>query len=244
LNLHPTPPTHPAPTHPFRAGERLQYVLLAGQYTLQEDAAEDPLAAARRGARPDYELYWRNKLYRPLAEIFEACLPPTQLQVNASATWQLLSKGRLAWQCAPWAGTALMKSTTAGGSRLLCCCAVGGASAWRPRLQLPARPPAALPPNSLPLLLQSLPPNSLPLLQSLPPNSLILLLQSLLSGPHTMVRPDHASLVSSTPTTSQPPSAVRASSPPAGRGSSGGKGEPPHPTPPHPTGKQGRQMPR
>jgi hypothetical protein len=39
-------------------GERLQYVLLAGE-RLQEDAAEDPLTAARAGLEGDYSLYWK-----------------------------------------------------------------------------------------------------------------------------------------------------------------------------------------
>lgn len=39
-------------------GERLQYVLLAGEQK-QDDAAEDPLTAARAGQEGDYSLYWK-----------------------------------------------------------------------------------------------------------------------------------------------------------------------------------------
>ena len=69
------------PGRSFVLGERLPYVLLAG-HRLQEDAAEDPLAAARAGAAPDLDLYWRNKLQRPLTEVFSTCLSPAQLQVG------------------------------------------------------------------------------------------------------------------------------------------------------------------
>lgn len=56
-----------------------QYVLLPG-HKLQEEAAEDPLEAARAGLQADLELYWRNKMQRPLAEVFETCLSPAQVQ--------------------------------------------------------------------------------------------------------------------------------------------------------------------
>ncbi len=59
-------------------GERLNYVLLPGQRT-QDDAAEDPLTAVKALAQPDYELYWKNKLQRPLKEMFAVCVSPTQL---------------------------------------------------------------------------------------------------------------------------------------------------------------------
>jgi DNA polymerase delta subunit 1 len=67
------------PGRSFVLGERLQYVLLAG-HKLQDDAAEDPLVAARAGRQADFELYWKHKLQRPLAELFAVCLPPAQLQ--------------------------------------------------------------------------------------------------------------------------------------------------------------------
>ena len=60
-------------------GERLQYVLLPGAAT-QDEAAEDPLTAAKAGSPANYELYWRNKLHRPLSELFATCLSPTALQ--------------------------------------------------------------------------------------------------------------------------------------------------------------------
>ena len=60
-------------------GERLPYVLLPGAAT-QDEAAEDPLTAAKAGSPANYELYWRNKLHRPLSELFATCLSPTALQ--------------------------------------------------------------------------------------------------------------------------------------------------------------------
>lgn len=60
-------------------GERLPYVLLPGAAT-QDEAAEDPLTAAKAGSPANYELYWRNKLHRPLSELFATCLTPTALQ--------------------------------------------------------------------------------------------------------------------------------------------------------------------
>lgn len=62
-------------------GERLSYVLLPGART-QDDAAEDPLAAAKAGCSADYELYWQNKLRKPLAEILATCLSTSQIQVR------------------------------------------------------------------------------------------------------------------------------------------------------------------
>lgn len=70
------------PGRTFVLGERLLYVLLAG-IRLQDDAAEDPLTAARQGSAADYDLYWHNKLLRPLSEVFAVCLPPNGLQVGA-----------------------------------------------------------------------------------------------------------------------------------------------------------------
>lgn len=67
------------PGRSFVLGERLQYVLISG-HELQDEAAEDPLEAALCGKSPDYELYWKNKLQRPLAEIFSTCLSPPQVQ--------------------------------------------------------------------------------------------------------------------------------------------------------------------
>jgi DNA polymerase delta subunit 1 len=67
------------PGRSFVLGERLQYVLTSG-HKLQDDASEDPLVAVRSGLRPDYDLYWKNKIQKPLTEIFATCLTPTQLQ--------------------------------------------------------------------------------------------------------------------------------------------------------------------
>ncbi len=67
------------PGRTFVLGERLQYVLLPGAAT-QDEAAEDPLTAAKAGAPANFELYWRNKLHRPLSELFATCLSPTALQ--------------------------------------------------------------------------------------------------------------------------------------------------------------------
>lgn len=61
-------------------GERLQYVLLPGE-RLQDEAAEDPLTAALDFRTADSELYWKNKLQRPLQEVFATCLSPSALQV-------------------------------------------------------------------------------------------------------------------------------------------------------------------
>ena len=62
-------------------GERLSYVLLPGMRT-QDEAAEDPLTAVKSGAAADYELYWHNKLRKPLTEILTTCLSPTALQAS------------------------------------------------------------------------------------------------------------------------------------------------------------------
>ena len=62
-------------------GERLSYVLLPGMRT-QDEAAEDPFTAAKSGAAADYELYWHNKLRKPLTEILTTCLSPTALQAR------------------------------------------------------------------------------------------------------------------------------------------------------------------
>ena len=59
-------------------GEWLQYVLLPGLRT-QDEAAEHPLTAVLAGQQPDYELYWKNKLLKPLSEMFAVCLNPSQL---------------------------------------------------------------------------------------------------------------------------------------------------------------------
>ena len=56
-------------------GERLSYILLPGMRT-QDEAAEDPLTAAKAGCAADYELYWQNKLRKPLTEILTTCLSP------------------------------------------------------------------------------------------------------------------------------------------------------------------------
>ena len=70
------------PGRTFVLGERVSYVLLPGAGT-QDERAEDPLTAAKAGAPADYELYWTNKLRRPLSEILTTCLAPAQLQARA-----------------------------------------------------------------------------------------------------------------------------------------------------------------
>ena len=67
----------------FVLGERVQYVLLSGHRT-QDEAAEDPLTAGLQSLSPDYELYWRNKLMKPLQEIFATCLSISEQQVGLS----------------------------------------------------------------------------------------------------------------------------------------------------------------
>ena len=66
------------PGRSFVLGERLQYVLLPGLRT-QDEAAEDPLTAVLAGQQADFELYWKNKLLRPLSEMFAVCLNPAHL---------------------------------------------------------------------------------------------------------------------------------------------------------------------
>ncbi|DBA67150.1 TPA: hypothetical protein ACH3X2_001471 [Trebouxia sp. C0005] len=66
------------PGRSFVLGERLQYVLLPGLRT-QDEAAEDPLTAVLAGQQADFDLYWKNKLLRPLSEMFAVCLNPSQL---------------------------------------------------------------------------------------------------------------------------------------------------------------------
>lgn len=68
------------PGRNFVLGERLSYILLPGLRT-QDEAAEDPLTAAKAGCAADYELYWQNKLRKPLTEILTTCLSPAALQV-------------------------------------------------------------------------------------------------------------------------------------------------------------------
>jgi len=65
----------------FVLGERIPYVLLPGPAT-QDEAAEDPLAAAKAGLQGDLQLYWRNKLQRPLAELLKPCLPAADVQAR------------------------------------------------------------------------------------------------------------------------------------------------------------------
>lgn len=69
------------PGRTFVLGERLSYVLLPGART-QDAAAEDPLAAAKAGCSANYELYWQNKLRKPLAETLATCLSTSQIQVR------------------------------------------------------------------------------------------------------------------------------------------------------------------
>ena len=71
------------PGRSFVLGERLQYVLLPGLRT-QDEAAEDPLTAVLAGQQADFELYWKNKLLRPLSELFAVCLNPAQLHALLS----------------------------------------------------------------------------------------------------------------------------------------------------------------
>lgn len=83
------------PGRTFVLGERLSYVLLPGART-QDDAAEDPLTAAKAGCSGDYELYWQNKLKKPLTEVLVTCLSASQLQVRLShqfsvAQWPVVS---------------------------------------------------------------------------------------------------------------------------------------------------------
>ena len=45
-------------------------------------APQDPLTAAKLGAPADYDLYWNNKLKKPLLEILTTCLSQAQLQAR------------------------------------------------------------------------------------------------------------------------------------------------------------------
>ena len=45
---------------------------------------QDPLTAAKLGAPADYDLYWNNKLKKPLVEILTTCLTQAQLQARTS----------------------------------------------------------------------------------------------------------------------------------------------------------------
>ena len=63
----------------FVLGERIQYVLTAG-HRLQDEAAEDPLLAAKDAIALDYGLYCRNKLQNPLKEILGTCASSDQLK--------------------------------------------------------------------------------------------------------------------------------------------------------------------
>lgn len=83
------------PGRSFVLGERLQYVLTAG-HKLQDDAAEDPYQAARAGLSPDYDLYWKNKILRPLSELFATCLTPQQLQNLVSGPHTMVKVDRAA----------------------------------------------------------------------------------------------------------------------------------------------------
>ncbi|KAK9805765.1 hypothetical protein WJX73_007272 [Symbiochloris irregularis] len=67
------------PGRTFVLGERLLYVLLAGE-RLQDDAAEDPLTAALQGAPANAALYWKQKMMVPLSEVFAVCLSSPALQ--------------------------------------------------------------------------------------------------------------------------------------------------------------------
>ncbi|GAQ79724.1 DNA polymerase catalytic subunit [Klebsormidium nitens] len=55
----------------FHIGERIPYVLVSGRGKLQDDMAEDPVEAARRGLAPNIGVYLENKLRKPLESIFE-----------------------------------------------------------------------------------------------------------------------------------------------------------------------------
>lgn len=77
------------PGRSFVLGERLQYVLLPGMRT-QDEAAEDPLTAVLAGQQANFELYWKNKLLRPLSEMFAVCLNPAQLHTLLSGDLQTL----------------------------------------------------------------------------------------------------------------------------------------------------------
>jgi len=93
------------PGRSFVLGERLQYVLTSG-HKLQDDAAEDPYMAVQSGLRPDYDLYWKNKIQKPLTELFATCLNPTQLQSLVAGPHTLVKVDR-----APVVAPAMPKSS-------------------------------------------------------------------------------------------------------------------------------------
>lgn len=81
----PSPPPH-APSN-FHVPPRPCASRAAGRAAFavgapQDDAAEDPLAAAQRGAVPALGLYYTNKLLPPLKELMAPCLSPAQMQVG------------------------------------------------------------------------------------------------------------------------------------------------------------------
>ena len=104
------------PGRAFVLGERLNYVLLPGQRT-QDDAAEDPLTAVKALAQPDYELYWKNKLQRPLKEMFAVCVSPTQLNslLQGEPSGVAGSVAPLRQNCAADTVTVQLTSLLAGG---------------------------------------------------------------------------------------------------------------------------------
>ena len=54
---------------------------------MQDDASEDPLTAAKAGAAGNGDLIWKNKMLRPLQELFTTCLTPAHLQAcHSTAT--------------------------------------------------------------------------------------------------------------------------------------------------------------
>lgn len=81
------------PGRTFVLGERLPYVLTAG-HRLQDAAAEDPLTAARNNLGLDYALYWKNKMLKPLEEVFRPVLTQTQLQNLVSGPHTLVKVDR------------------------------------------------------------------------------------------------------------------------------------------------------
>ena len=56
-------------------------------FRTQDESAEDPVVVLKNGLQPDLQLYWRNKLMRPLSEIFSTCLDQSQLQVTFSQVY-------------------------------------------------------------------------------------------------------------------------------------------------------------
>jgi len=98
------------PGRSFVLGERLQYILTSG-HKLQDEAAEDPYMAVQSGLRPDYDLYWKNKIQKPLTELFATCLNPTQLQSLVAGPHTLVKVDR-----APVVAAAPPSSATAGAA--------------------------------------------------------------------------------------------------------------------------------